>query len=376
VEGPQGEEIHTDARGRVRVQLHWDREGAWDHQAGKWMRVAQRGVASSMMYPRTGWNVMTFMEEGNVDAPTVLSRVHDAAHPPTYPLPANKTRTVFRSATSPGGGSANEIRFEDLAGIQEFFINASRDMNYVVEHNNTCGVARNHDKSVGGTQTTNIGGDLFSSVGHDQKVKIAGKEHLEIAANRGKSVGGSEEETIAGNRKVKVGSNIAVSVEKNRELEVAGMGSEKSREGLFNMSAQTAKLDIGGSLTQRIDGIHAEQVTRNANKTVGANKVESCKASYGVEVNGRVSETIGGNLAMTAGKNFMDGADTRSDWRVTSAIIGTTPHLHVQATESIVLKVGGSTVTITPRTVSIMAPSYDLSQSAATVAVTKIIRHN
>jgi hypothetical protein len=154
------------------------------------------------------------------------------------------------------------------------------------------------------------------------------------------------------------------------------MGSEKSREGLFNMSAQTAKLDIGGSLTQRIDGIHAEQVTRNANKTVGANKVESCKASYGVEVNGRVSETIGGNLAMTAGKNFMDGADTRSDWRVTSAIIGTTPHLHVQATESIVLKVGGSTVTITPRTVSIMAPSYDLSQSAATVAVTKIIRHN
>ena len=43
-------------------------------------------------------------------------------------LPANKTRVVFKTATTPGGGSFNEIYFEDRKGAEEMFINASRDM--------------------------------------------------------------------------------------------------------------------------------------------------------------------------------------------------------------------------------------------------------
>ena len=36
VVGPEGEEIHTDALNRVRVQFHWDRQGQHNEQAGVW----------------------------------------------------------------------------------------------------------------------------------------------------------------------------------------------------------------------------------------------------------------------------------------------------------------------------------------------------
>ena len=199
VVGPPGEEIHTDFKGRVRVQLHWDREGAWDDKAGKWMRCAQRGVASSMLYPRIGWNVTTFMEEGNVDAPTVLSRVHDAEHPPTYKLPENKTRTVFRTLTSPGGGSANEIRFEDLAGMQEMFINASKDWNQTIGDRNGLNVGRNHEHVVMGEQNIDVATAMSEDVQNDQTTNITGNEEIEIEEARDKTVRNDESEEITGN---------------------------------------------------------------------------------------------------------------------------------------------------------------------------------
>ncbi len=39
--GPEGQEIHTDEFGRVRVQFHWDREGGFDDGSSCWMRVSQ-----------------------------------------------------------------------------------------------------------------------------------------------------------------------------------------------------------------------------------------------------------------------------------------------------------------------------------------------
>lgn len=41
VTGPQGEEIHTDLYGRVKVHFHWDRLGKQDDKSSCWIRVAQ-----------------------------------------------------------------------------------------------------------------------------------------------------------------------------------------------------------------------------------------------------------------------------------------------------------------------------------------------
>ncbi|HEY8377436.1 MAG TPA: type VI secretion system tip protein VgrG, partial [Nannocystis sp.] len=57
VVGPEGEEIHTDEHGRVRVQFHWDREGEFDEHSTCWIRVAQLWAGNgwgAMFLPRIG----------------------------------------------------------------------------------------------------------------------------------------------------------------------------------------------------------------------------------------------------------------------------------------------------------------------------------
>ena len=124
VVGAPGEEIHPDKSGRVRVQFYWDREGKNDDAASTWMRVGQFALGGSMILPRIGWEVLVEHHEGDIDAPVVLTHLYDGQFPVPYALPANKTRTAFQTATTPGGGSANEIRFEDKKGSEEMFVNA------------------------------------------------------------------------------------------------------------------------------------------------------------------------------------------------------------------------------------------------------------
>ena len=60
VVGPAGQEIHTDEYGRVRVQFHWDREGAYDEKSSAWVRVASTWAGSNfgfMAIPRIGQEV-------------------------------------------------------------------------------------------------------------------------------------------------------------------------------------------------------------------------------------------------------------------------------------------------------------------------------
>src|SRR5262249_41733661 len=73
--GPDGQEVPPDELARVRCILWWDRAGHRDERGGTWMRVAQRATPGSMLFPRMGWNVATFNEEGAVDAPSVIWRI-------------------------------------------------------------------------------------------------------------------------------------------------------------------------------------------------------------------------------------------------------------------------------------------------------------
>jgi type VI secretion system secreted protein VgrG len=375
VVGPAGEEIHVDEKGRVRVQMHWDREGGWDQKAGKWLRVAQRGVASSMLYPRIGWNVMTFMEEGDVDGPSVLSRVHDAEHPPTYPLPDNKTRTVFRTATSPGGGSFNEMRFEDLAGAQEMFLNASKDMNYQVNDTASYAVGRNLERVIGNDQTWTVDESVTDAVHNDQTVTVEGDEELEVAHDRTKTVTGEERVEISGNRKLKVGSNASHNVTEDRELEVAGSVLETTNDNI-KLTAENASVTIAGSVTHDVGGMYSLTVGHGYEETIGGSKREICGKDRTVLATKPATETIGGSALHLSGASYMDGSNSVTQWRVQNAMNGATPHVLVQAKKEILVVVGGSTIRIQPTSVTIVSPAYDVGSSSDIVAVTTRLTHN
>lgn len=136
VVGKSGEEIWTDKYGRVKVQFHWDREGQNDEKSSCWVRCAQAWAGKSwggVFIPRIGQEVIVHFLEGDPDRPIITGAVYNASSMPPYALPDEATKSTIKSNSSKGGNGFNEIRFEDKAGSEEFYVHAQKDQNIEVE---------------------------------------------------------------------------------------------------------------------------------------------------------------------------------------------------------------------------------------------------
>ncbi len=247
VVGPDGEEIHVDNYGRIKVQFHWDRIGRGDDHSSCWIRVAQTGGLGNIIIPRVGHEVLVDFIAGDPDRPIVVGRVFNADHMPIYALPDHKTRAVWRSKTyqrtdsnTPGdakdydGGvkpAANEIRFEDKTGDEEFYLHAEKNMNIVVRY---CG-----SRKVGKDDTLEIGNDQKITVHNDRTELVEGNETITIKKNRTEEVKANESIKIHGNRDTKITGNDTSKIDGNLKIDVVGG---------IDISANThIKLTVGGS---------------------------------------------------------------------------------------------------------------------------------
>jgi len=141
VTGPAGEEIHTDALGRIKVQFHWDREGGKDENTTCWLRVMQSFAGPSFgahFTPRIGQEVVVAFENGNPARPFVIGALYHPENPPPYA--SNKgTRGGIRTRSTKGGkaSNCNELYFEDKKGDEEIYVQAEKDLRAYVKHNET-----------------------------------------------------------------------------------------------------------------------------------------------------------------------------------------------------------------------------------------------
>ena len=113
VVGPAGEEIHTDEYGRIKVQFHWDLTGRNNETSSCWVRVVQAWAGAgygAQFVPRIGMEVMVSFLNGDQDCPVVLGCVPNATHPVPFQLPSDKTRSGWRTSTSPGGWGSTSFR--------------------------------------------------------------------------------------------------------------------------------------------------------------------------------------------------------------------------------------------------------------------------
>jgi type VI secretion system secreted protein VgrG len=150
VVGKSGEEIWTDEYGRVKVQFHWDRDGQEDEKSSCWIRCAQPWASKnwgSVFVPRIGMEVVVHFLEGDPDRPIITGAVYNASSMPPYALPDNATQSTLKSDSSKGGNGSNEIRFEDKAGSEEFFVHAQKDMNIEVENHRSLKVKKGNDST-------------------------------------------------------------------------------------------------------------------------------------------------------------------------------------------------------------------------------------
>lgn len=136
IAGPEGEEIHADPHGRIKLWFPWDRRAKKDGSDTCWVRVAQNwagGGWGGQIIPRVGMEVMVAFVDGDPDRPLVTGVVPNADNGVPYQLPANKTKSVFRTSTHKGTGF-NELSFEDESGQEEIFIHAQRDKLEIVNN--------------------------------------------------------------------------------------------------------------------------------------------------------------------------------------------------------------------------------------------------
>ena len=185
VVGRPGEEIHTDEFGRVRVQFHWDREGRRDEKSSCWIHVSQpwsgAGYGATNL-PRVGQEVIVDFLGGDPDRPVITGRVYTNLQKTPYPLPENKTRSGWKSSSSPQYGGYNELMFEDKAGQELVHLRAQRDLTTQVNHDHTSaignnrstGIAMHENKTVGGNQASSVQGSNNSTTGKDFTEAVMG----------------------------------------------------------------------------------------------------------------------------------------------------------------------------------------------------------
>jgi type VI secretion system secreted protein VgrG len=123
VVGPQGpDSIHTDEYGRIRVQFHWDREGAEDERSSAWLRVASSwagGELGAAAVPRVGSEVIVQWLGGSPDRPIVTGSVFNERNMPPWQQPTQHALTGLRSrelAPNTGnaaGGRSNHLILDD-----------------------------------------------------------------------------------------------------------------------------------------------------------------------------------------------------------------------------------------------------------------------
>jgi type VI secretion system secreted protein VgrG len=374
VVGASGKEIHPDKTGRVRVQFYWDREGARDDKASTWMRVGQVALGGSMILPRIGWDVLIDHHEGDVDDPFVVTHLYDGQFPVPYALPANKTRSAWQTATTPGGGSTNELRFEDKKGSEEIFLNASKDYNVKVGDKRSEKVGVNDTLEIGSNLDVKIGSNLKVGVGADQTVSIGASESLTVSGNRSVDVVGAETATIGASRTVTV-KGMKLEALGGRTLTVGGSMMASSLLGVSRMVLGSLSVTVGGAWISAAATGLANLTGGAGAETVGGAKIQAAAKNVTTAVKGAAAETVGGAYVIAAGGSAGETATSSLTVNVGGAFLANAPKIVIEAKSEISVLVGGSSLTIKSGSVEVKAPLI-AAPGAAIKKKASSIHHN
>lgn len=170
--------------------------------------------------------VVTF-EGGDPDKPLVLGAVYNATHPSPFVLPGEKTRSGFRTQSTPGGNGYNELSFEDALEREQVFLHAAKDHDEIVEHNHTSHVRNEEHITVGGNRTDAVGknkeertgadhtsiveGSRVDVVKHDADLRVSGTSTTRLEGRERREVQGQADHVHAGDRTLRVlGSSTTI----------------------------------------------------------------------------------------------------------------------------------------------------------------------
>lgn len=265
VVAPSGDESYLDKYGRVCVQFWWDRSRKPNTTDNTLLRVAQQWAGKgwgTYFWPRVGDEVLIDFLDGDPDAPIVVGSLYNGTNLPKYDPATEYTRSgvLTRSSKTGGAANANELRFEDLKGSEQIFLNAEKDLDVHVEND----------------QHMQIDNDQHLTVKKDQYVEVDGEHHRKITkaateeygANHDVAVKGKLQEAVTGDKSEKVGGNHMYAVEGNAHENVTAALNQKigtnyslqvgmnqyNKAGMLYVVDSGEAVHIKGGMTVVIDG--------------------------------------------------------------------------------------------------------------------------
>ncbi|MGZ9708364.1 type VI secretion system Vgr family protein [Pseudomonas sp. GNP013] len=237
VTGPVDSEIHCDEYGRVKVQMAWDRDGQHNEHSSCWLRVASGWAHDrygAVLIPRVGMEVLVGFVNGDSDMPVVMGCLPNAATPVPLDLPADKTRSIFRSQSSPGGGGYNELRIEDRKGAEEIYLRAQRDWTQHVLNDQQVQVDNHRRVKVGGESHHELQGEEQRITHGNRLTELKQDDHL--------VVGGSQQMQAGGTIRIGAGQSVVIDAGATVTIQAAGQSITLSAAGIFS----SVPIQIGG----------------------------------------------------------------------------------------------------------------------------------
>ncbi|MGI9499962.1 MAG: type VI secretion system Vgr family protein, partial [Geminicoccaceae bacterium] len=264
VVGPNGEEVFTDEFGRIKVQFHWDRQGAKDEKSSCWIRVGQVLAGKNwggVFIPRVGQEVIVEFLEGDPDRPLVTGAVYNANNMPPWELPGEKAKSGFESRSHKNGSKENAslLTFDDTNGEEMVTLHAEKDALHEVENDDQVIVGNDRTIEVKGNRTTQIeeGDDSLTVDQGSRTTQIkAGDDSLTISkGNRTTSIGaGSDTLEAAQAIEMKVGQSSLTLTPDAIEIKIGSSSIKLSPTNLDLASTFTA---VTGELTTDLKGLVA-----------------------------------------------------------------------------------------------------------------------
>lgn len=237
VTGPEGEEIYCDAYGRIRIKFHWDRSGKNDEFTSCWVRVASAlagGGYGAVSIPRVGMEAVVTFLEGDPAQPLVMGCVANNQNPVPYPLPENKTKSVFRSKSSRASTGYNELSLEDRAGSEKIYVRAQRDMEQNIQNDSRLEVGNERFETIKGKSTSVLEAEEDRTVTGARSVQLMDSDNLQVAADSHTRIGGLYATEVGGNATLKVVGDLVFESTSSITLKIPGLHIVIGPEGIFS----------------------------------------------------------------------------------------------------------------------------------------------
>lgn len=264
------EDIAVDQYGQVQVNFHWNMPDKPNAQCSCPVRVASPWAGKgwgAVSLPRVGQEVVVSFLEGDPDRPLIIGSVYNAVNTVPYALPDNKTQSGIVSRSLLGGtADANELRFEDKAGSEDFFIHAQKDMHEEVENDHVVTIDHDETVEVKNNQTLTVDNDQTETIKHNRSTTVQNDDSLTVTSNGSTSIG-QKFSLSAGTEIDLVCGAASITLKSSGEIDIKGVNITISGDATVKVAGQ-ATVDIGAGASVKVHSDATMDVEGGAMTTV------------------------------------------------------------------------------------------------------------